>query len=365
MQETLTQDKGSSFFESTSTASEYVYQLVHRYGAQSVTSQLPLPGIKLQIYEDISSVVGYLPRKGMWVAAGLPVGPLSSLALAMSAFEHEAARAGCAVCYFGVEEADYNMAPKGILKGARIQIGAQPIWNPAQWPESVQKHSSLRRQIYRARNKGVVVQESFSASSAPALYLEECLEQWLERHPLPPMHFLAETDILNHLRNRRVFVAEWQERIVAFLVAVPIARKNGWLVEHIVRGKGAPNGTSELLVDAFQQAVGSEGALFVTLGLTPLAKRADRDQEEPALIRFLLNWARAHGRRFYNFDGIERFRVRMAPQRWENVYMLLNASRWTPLELLSVASAFCGETFSAYFLRALGRAVVLELHRRK
>jgi len=39
-----------------------------------------------------------------------------------------------------------------------LTIGAEPVWNPRDWPQIVARRSSLRAQLNRARNKGSVRQ---------------------------------------------------------------------------------------------------------------------------------------------------------------------------------------------------------------
>ena len=73
---------------------------------------------------------------------------------------------------------------------------------------------------------------------------------------------------------------------IAYLVASPVPARRGWLIEQIVRGHAAPNGTSELLVDAAMRALAHEGAEYVTLGLAPLSRQSRwADPAVPAWLR--------------------------------------------------------------------------------
>src|SRR5690606_19812569 len=106
-----------------------------------------------------------------------------------------------------------------------------------------------------------------------------CLRQWLSEKGLPPLHFLVEPDTLSRLYDRRVFVAERDEEVVGFLIASPVPQRRGWLVEQMIRGAGAPNGTTELLLDAAVTAMRVAGDEYVSLGLSPLSSRAARPGE--------------------------------------------------------------------------------------
>ena len=50
--------------------------------------------------------------------------------------------------------------------------------------------------------------------------------------------------------------------------------------------------------------------------------------------------ARTHGNRLYNFRGLERFRMKMAPRRWDPVFAISSAPRFSPATLFHLGSAF-------------------------
>ena len=104
-----------------------------------------------------------------------------------------------------------------------------------------------------------------------------------------------------------------------------------------------PNGASELLIDAAMRRFASEGCDYVTLGLVALAHAADEEiRRNPAWLRILMYFARAHANRFYNFRGLERFRVKMAPERWETIYAISNEPRFSVRSLYAMGGAFSG-----------------------
>jgi phosphatidylglycerol lysyltransferase len=192
--------------------------------------------------------------------------------------------------------------------------------------------------------------------------LQECLTDWLERRGLPPLHFLVEPDTLGQLSDRRLFVAMRRDVVVGFLVASPVPARRGWLIEQIIRGSGAPNGTAELLVDAAMRALAESGAQYVTLGLSPLSRHsAFDDARMPGWLRVALRWVRAHARRFYDFEGLDRFKSKFDPESWEDIVALADAPRFPPRALWAIASAFSQGSPISLIARALGRAARQEL----
>jgi phosphatidylglycerol lysyltransferase len=113
------------------------------------------------------------------------------------------------------------------------------------------------------------------------------------------------------------------------------------MIEQIARSTSAPNGTAELLVDRAMEALRAEGAEIVTLGLAPLSTRVEPPETDAApLVRLLLLWVRAHGRRFYNFEGLDAFKAKFRPDYWEPIYAISNEPRVSVRTLYAIAAAF-------------------------
>lgn len=316
-------------------------ELVLALGWNSTAYQILNPGFTLWFSRTRPAVVGYVQAPRRRVVGGAPVCAADDLADVAAEFERDARRVGSGVVYFGAEQrldALYAGAPTH----AGILLGAQPAWNPAHWAALVRARASLRAQLNRARNKGVTVAlwETRRAEHDPAL--ARCLREWLATRGLPPLHFLVEPETLDCLSDRRIFVAERGGTPVGFLVASPVPARGGWLTEQFVRGRGAPNGTAELMIDAAVCWMASAGAGYVTLGLAPLSRHAPVPAHETGWLRLAFAWVRAHGRRFYNFDGLDAFKAKFSPEWWEPVYAVADERRFSPLSLWAIASAFTG-----------------------
>ena len=233
--------------------------LVLHYGWNAMTYQILNPGIDRWYTANQDSVVGYVPAAGYHVVAGAPVCAPEQLATVAQAFAASTHLKRRQVCYFGAQERLVQiLAEAGPV--ATLLLGAQPTWNPQHWRNLFDQKASLRAQLSRARNKGVKVTlwPNERAHEHPAL--KQVLHRWLETRGLPPMHFLVEWNLLAHLLDRRVFVAERGRHVVGFLVASPIPLRNGWLIEQIIREDGAPNGTNELLLDTAFADLAARGA---------------------------------------------------------------------------------------------------------
>jgi phosphatidylglycerol lysyltransferase len=340
--------------------SEHARDVVLRYGWNSTAYQLLNAGFRHWYPAEGDGLVGFVAAGSTRVAGGAPVCAPERLGAVAREFERDAAAAGERVCWLGAGE---RLATELSGPGhAHSRIGAQPWWRPAAWEGVLAERATLRAQLNRARNKGVEVGEwdGGRASASPAL--ASCLEAWLGRQHLPPLHFLVEPELLGDLVDRRVFVAERQGAIAGYLLLSPIPARNGWLVEQIVRAPDAPNGTTELLVDAAMRGAAAERAAYLTLGVAPLSSRAG-PPGGTLWLRLALGWARAHGRRFYNFGGLEAFKAKFRPNGWEAAWLVTNDERVRARHLWAIAAAYTGDSPLRTLARALGRAVRDE-HRR-
>jgi phosphatidylglycerol lysyltransferase len=296
------------------------------------------------------------------VVAGAPVCASERLADVVEEFERASGAAGDRVCYFGAEarlEAVLGASPRH----AALSLGAQPAWTPRGFEDAVRTHASLRAQLNRARNKGVHVVEWRPGDDGERAALRRVLDEWLATRGLPPLHFLVEPDTLGRLEDRRVFVARRDGDITAFVMASPVPARGGWLVEQFVRGRAAVNGTIELLLDAAVRAMSAEGAGYVTLGLAPLSRHGPGHAADAAWLRLALGLLRAHGRRFYNFDGLDAFKAKFLPERWEPVYAIAQSARagtFPPRALWAIAGAFGARSPVTLAAHALLRALAQE-----
>jgi phosphatidylglycerol lysyltransferase len=136
-------------------------------------------------------------------------------------------------------------------------------------------------------------------------------------------------------------------------VATPVPSRNGWLIEQIIRGREAPNGTAELLIDAAFRAAAAGGLEYFTLGLSPLSQILPETYPQPWWLSFAFRQLRKNGRIFYDFPGLEQFKAKFWPQNWEPIYAICNIPTVTPNIIMAIAAAFGGHSPMAFMALAL------------
>ncbi len=338
-----------------------VHDLILRQGWNSTCYQLLNPGFRYWFSGKFEAVVAYVEYAGMRIVGGAPVCEYDLLAEVVREFEEDARAHGLRVCYFASEAHLESIIAKD-PGYSTLLLGAQPVWEPKALVRNMQTKRSLRSQLRRACRKGVRVEEWSATQATNNPRLHQILMEWLSTRGLPSLHFLVEPETLANLEDRRVFVASNREDVVGFLNLSPVPGRHGWLVEQFIRGHHAPNGTVELMLYAAAEHLTEDGFEYLTLGLSPLIPFGGYLPEAPPpLIRFLLRWARAHGKRFYDFEGLEFFKSKFEPESWEPIYAISNEPRFSLRSLSAIACAFTNGAPIRTMLAGIGKAIAQEM----
>jgi len=332
--------------------------LVMAHGWNTTAYQILNPGLQYWFAPEGTAVVAYTRRHNVLLVAGAPVCALESLPQIVAGFERFAGEHGYRVCYVCAADRLRDLISDS-RQHSTIVIGAQPVWNRQTWAALVLSRRSLRAQLARARNKGVTIHAMSSAEGRDNPELDRVLGELLNVRGLPPLHFLVEPRPLRGaVADRVLLVARRAGSLVAFLVASPVAARNGCLIEQVARSPRAPNGCSELLIDTAMRGFAAAGKTYATLGLVALSSQASTARAiNPWWLRIMMTFARAHATRFYNFRGLERFRTKMAPSHWETIFTISNERGFSLRTLYAMCGAFSG--ISPW--RALGLGIVRAL----
>jgi phosphatidylglycerol lysyltransferase len=287
--------------------------LLRQHGWNATSFQVLEPGFEYWFAAD--ACVAYVDTGRAWVAAGAPIAAEPSLAGVAAAFVAAARVAGRRACFFATERRFASAV------GFRhLSIGEQPVWEPGRWSETLRATPSLREQLRRARAKGVNVSqvsaEELSDPNAPLRReIESLIASWQRSRAMPPMGFLVHVEPFAFADERQVFVARLgagtAARVVGLAAAIPVYARQGWFLEDLIRAPTAPNGTTELLVDAVMVAAARLGSAYLTLGLSPLAGSV-----APAL-----GFARRYATPLYDFAGLRGFKAKFRPLCWAPIYL--------------------------------------------
>ncbi len=336
-------------------------ELVLSYSWNPIAYQILNPGIRHWFSRRRDALIGYVVCNHIRVVAGAPVCNPSRTGEVVAEFEADAKSARERVCYFhvGPRFAEFvNHSPAHSI----ASIGSLPYWKPADWQSILKSHSSLRYQVSRAKNKGIEASEMPASAAAGSEELRAIRRQWLQRKHLPPLHFLIEPEIFNHLSDRRLFVARRNGRMIGYLLCSPMSNRNGWLFEQWAHGAQAPLGTSEFLVHAAMCTFAGEGYQEVTMGLVPLSERVLRlGVPGPYWLRALFRFMRMTANSLYNFKGLEHYKYKFYPHYSEPVYAVVNDAHFHPINVFAIAQAFAGSPLQLFAWQTLKKNLLHSL----
>jgi len=183
--------------------------------------------------------------------------------------------------------------------------------------------------------------------------IDDLTERWLASHPMAPMGFLVQVHTHTFLEERRCFVAEREGQLVGFLGVIPVYARGGWFFEDFLGDPAAPNGTTELLIDAGMRAAAEGGIRYVTLGLVPLA-----GDVSPSLREF-----RRWTSQLYDFAGLRAFKAKFKPRSWDPIYLTHPPGVSSTRAILDTLTAFSRGGLLGFGVQTLlrGPSIVLRV----
>lgn len=329
-----------------------VVELVRRHGWNATAFQTLESGYSYYFWGE-DACVAYVDTGKAWVAAGAPLASAAVLSDVARSFVAEARSAKRRACFFATEERLHRLT-RGAF--ARVRLGEQPVWDPKNWSAIALEHASLRRQLRRAQHKGVrirMLDPNELRSSRTRSAMLRVAERWLATRNMAPLEFLVRLEPFTSPEDRRTFLAERDGELLGFAAVVPVPARRGWFIEDLVRDPNAPNGTTELLVDAAMRRAAHEGSSFFTLGLAPLAGPL-----APAL-----EVARRSTAFLYDFDGVRSYKAKLRPESWSPIYLSYPAGQTALVSLFDALTAFTSDGLLRFGWRSLMRRSDLPLSR--
>jgi len=319
-------------------------ELVRRHGFNTTSFQTLGDGFSYW-WDAHDACIAYVDTGRAWVVAGAPLAPVDRLHEVVTRFTAAARIARRRVVFFASQD---RLAE--LVDMRRVPVGLQPVWDPRDWERAARSSRSLRNQLNRAANKGVVVrrlrdEEIADEDSRIRVEVECLIRRWFAGRRMTPMRFLVRVQPFSFVEQRRSFVAERDGRIVGFASAVPVFARGGWSIDVLVRDRRAPNGTVESLIDAAMRQSAREGSEWMTLGLAPLAGPV------PGWMRRVGTMGRA----LYDFQGVGAFKAKLSPTRWEPVYLMHSADTSTFVAVCDALRAFAGGGLTVFGLRTFLR----------
>lgn len=210
-----------------------------------------------------------------------------------------------------------------------LQIGREPFVDLSNCIPTGKSGKGVRAARNQALRAGVTVEEWSGERilAHPRLKheMQAMIVQWKARKVLDLGGGLNTVNPFEKMEVRRYFLASSQRgRLEGFLVATPIPGERSFFLEDLVLRNGSARGAGELLTLETMATLAESGAHFASLGVVALTcVKKDSAHRLPPMAEFALVKIPGFLSRFYNVAGLETFRKRFKPQRWEQVHLAL------------------------------------------
>jgi lysylphosphatidylglycerol synthetase-like protein (DUF2156 family) len=183
------------------------------------------------------------------------------------------------------------------------------------------------------------VHEFFLNDLALQRAMEHVGELWLKARRGPQFH-ISNIYLFNDCMGKRWFYAKRGNEVVGVISLNQLQASQGWLLNHLMLTKEAPNGTSELLVVSVLDVLRNEGCHYATAGiatLKDLGQIRGLGKASTGMARLFFKIAR----KIAHLDGLNMFWGKFHPARKPS-WLLFSKNQISIRELVALRRALNG-----------------------
>ncbi len=208
-------------------------------------------------------------------------------------------------------------AGRSMLAGAgfrMFKVGEEALIDLSKFDTSGPRRANLRHTITRCRRDGVEFRwfaNGISSNESALLDDLEAIDVAWRAKAGPQLGFTISQFDRGTLARQPVSVAvSCAGRVIAFATFRKTGTDGGWVLDLMRRSLEAPPGAVEACIAEAATAFRAAGARTLSLGLAPLA---GLDASSPVFEERLLSFGGRRVRRWYDVDGLARFKNKFDP----------------------------------------------------
>lgn len=318
----------------------------------------------LSLYEGFDffdcpeGVVAYFETKGAWVGVGEPLAPREAQVEVFKKFVAAANQAGkVSVC---IPVSDDFSARARKASFSRVIIGSEPRWDLERFPKSGQTWLGTVQTAKHLHGKGGRVREfdPKTLTIEKRKELESIVAEWLESRKMTALDFLNKVEPWSLSEDKKYFELSVNERVTAFVAAVPVWPRKGWYLIDVMRRAHTEAGTTELLVLESMRLLREQGAKDISLGIAPLSNLSEAPEDQRGkFYEFFLNLYE-NADWFYGFKSLHQYKMKFQPTFTNTVYIVFGSPRASVRGLLGVIYAFLPGGLLSAGVSAIWRTVL-------
>jgi phosphatidylglycerol lysyltransferase len=288
---------------------------------------------------DRHAVVAYGAVRDRLVALGSPSGPEAAIKRAILDFRHFADAQDRVPVFYEVLEPDLSLYHD--LGFDLFKLGELATIRLGEFTLAGKRWEDLRQAVNRSTKERLafeIVEPPFDTVLMSDV--ERVSDLWLaDKHASEKGFSLGRFDP-DYFAWSPLALVRRDGELVAFANVLPPYGANGTASVDLMRHVAdAPRGTMDFLFARIMQWAKDRGYETFSLGMAPLSSVGDnpyaRINERLAALAF------QYGGRFYNYQGLRRYKEKFAPE-WTGSYLAYPRGLWVPGLLIDIAALVAG-----------------------
>lgn len=201
-----------------------------------------------------------------------------------------------------------------------VKLGEEALVDLDKFDLANKGNKDLRYTWNRGQRDGLSI-EFYTSSTAPYDELKAVSDEWLKGKNAKEKQFSLGTFSKEYLDHFTIAVIKHEGQIIAFVNLLETNQKQYASIDLMRVKQGIPKLTMEFFMVGLILHYKNQGFKFFSLGMVPLAGMQRR--HGAPLIQRLGALVFKRGGRFYNFQGLRRFKEKFATH-WEPRYMAVS-----------------------------------------
>ncbi|MEO6688352.1 MAG: bifunctional lysylphosphatidylglycerol flippase/synthetase MprF [Dokdonella sp.] len=288
---------------------------------------------------DSHAVVAYGAVRDRLVALGSPCGPESAIKRAILDFRQFADAQDRLPLFYEVLEPDLSLYHD--LGFDLFKLGELATIRLDEFTLAGKRWEDLRQAVNRSAKEQLtfeLVEPPFDTVLMSEL--ERVSDAWLADKGAHEKSFSLGHFDADYFAWSPLALVRRSGELIAFANVLPPYGPNGTASVDLMRHvDGAPRGTMDFLFARVMQWAKDHGHQSFSLGMAPLSAVGDnpyaRVNERLAALAF------QYGSRFYNYQGLRRYKEKFAPD-WVGSYLAYPRGAWVPGLLIDIAALVAG-----------------------
>ena len=338
---------------------EYLYQIVSKYGQNSISYHVLEADKKHFFVDGIEGVIAYAIVREVVVVSGDIIAPKEQAAELLAAFTDFTKKNDYSILFLNTTNKFLDLYKSFGFES--IKYGEEALFKLADYNLKGGKVAKVRAAINHANKAGIEISEYKPKEKRDPELENEILElskEWLKIKKGGEIKFSLGSIGLEEPYDKRYFTAKSSEgKLLGFVVFIPYANKSGYLAEVTRRLPDAPQGVIEKIIYEAFMIFKSEGTEWGSLGLNPLVNVREEDIKNKLTTR-IFEYIYENMNYFYGFKNLYHAKKKYNPTDWEARYLVYYPKKFTPKHAYALLKVKKPKVLKNYILPMLKKGFI-------